>query len=68
VNEALTTYNGRLGVQSEGGEWGVYLWGKNLTDEVVVGSGSAFPFPAADITTRSPGFGRTYGVELRKRF
>ncbi|HEX6866639.1 MAG TPA: TonB-dependent receptor, partial [Caulobacteraceae bacterium] len=65
VNEALTTYNARLGVQSDGGGWGVYLWGKNLGDEVVVGSGSAFPFPAANITTRSPGFGRTYGVELR---
>ena len=68
VVDSLTTFNGRVGVQSEGGDWGLYAWGKNLTDEVVVGTGSSFPFPRAQITTRAPGFGRTYGVELRKRF
>ncbi|MBL8772098.1 MAG: TonB-dependent receptor [Phenylobacterium sp.] len=66
--EALTTINGRLGVQSQDGGWGAYLWGKNINNDKVLGSGSLFPFPRAQITTRAPGFGRTYGVELRKTF
>jgi len=66
--EAQTTLNGRLGVQSEAGGWGAYLWGKNINNDKVLGSGSLFPFPKAQITTRAPGFGRTYGIELRKAF
>lgn len=67
-NEGSTTYNGRIGLQSADDRWGVYLWGRNLTDEIAVSQGSTFPFPFAQITTRAPGFGRTYGVELRTHF
>jgi iron complex outermembrane recepter protein len=67
-NQSLTTVNVRVGLQTEDDDWGVYLWSKNLTDVVRVGGGSSFPFPRANITTRGPGFGRTYGVELRGRF
>ncbi|MBI1199271.1 MAG: TonB-dependent receptor [Phenylobacterium sp.] len=66
--EAVTTLNGRLGVQSKEGGWGAYLWGKNLNNDKVLGAGSSFPFPKAVITTRVAGFGRTYGIELRKSF
>ena len=67
-NEGATTYNARIGVQSPDDRWGVYLWGRNLTDEIAISQGSTFPFPFAQITTRAPGFGRTYGVELRANF
>lgn len=67
-NEGLTTLNARLGLQSGDDRWGVYLWGRNITDEIAVSQGQNFPFPFASITTRAPGFGRTYGVELRGNF
>ncbi|MCC6787941.1 MAG: TonB-dependent receptor, partial [Hyphomonadaceae bacterium] len=67
-NEGSTTYNARVGVQSPDDRWGIYLWGRNLTDEIAISQGSTFPFPFAQITTRAPGFGRTYGVELRANF
>lgn len=66
--ESLTALNGRLGLQSAAGGWGAYLWGKNINNDKVLGTGSAFPFPRAQITTRASGFGRTYGIELRKTF
>jgi iron complex outermembrane receptor protein len=68
MNEGLTTFNGRIGLQSEDGRYGVYFWGRNLTDEIAVRAGQLFPFPFATITTRDPGFGRTYGLELRAEF
>ncbi|HVY85449.1 MAG TPA: TonB-dependent receptor [Caulobacterales bacterium] len=68
TNEALTTFNGRFGFQTEDGRYGIYLWGRNLSDEIAVSQGQRFPFPYAQITTRSPGFGRTYGLELRANF
>lgn len=67
-NAAVTTYNARFGVQSADGHWGFYLWGRNLSDETRLGRGSYFPFPGATITTRGPGLGRTYGLELRTSF
>lgn len=67
-NEALTTVNARLGLQSADDRWGIYLWGRNITDEIAISQGQRFPFPFAQITTRTPGFGRTYGVELRANF
>jgi len=65
VNEEITTFNARAGVQDPDGHWGLYLWGRNLSDEVRVGGGNFFPFPFATIQTRGPALGRTYGVELR---
>jgi iron complex outermembrane receptor protein len=68
ISEALTTLNARAGVQASDGKWGLYAWGRNLGNEKRLGVGSSFPFPNATVTTRSPGFGRTYGLELRVNF
>ncbi|MCM8729812.1 TonB-dependent receptor [Hephaestia sp. GCM10023244] len=68
ISEGLTTINSRLGVQRADGQWGVYLWGRNLADVKRLGIGSSFPFPNATITTRNAGFGRTFGAELRVNF
>ena len=67
-NEGATTINARVGLQSADQRWGLYLWGRNITDEIAISQGSVFPFPFAQITTRTPGFGRTYGLELRGSF
>lgn len=68
TNPAVTTLNARVGLQSADNGWGIYLWGRNITDEITISQGQTFPFPFAQITTRAPGFGRTYGVELRANF
>ncbi|WP_395647639.1 TonB-dependent receptor [Terricaulis sp.] len=68
TNPAVTTLNARVGLQSADNGWGIYLWGRNITDEITISQGQTFPFPFAQITTRAPGFGRTYGVELRASF
>jgi hypothetical protein len=57
-----------MAVESDEDRWGLYLWGRNLSDEISIGGGQVFPFPASTITTRGPGFGRTYGLELRARY
>ncbi len=67
-NEGATTINARIGLQSADQRWGLYLWGRNVTDEIAISQGQVFPFPFAQITTRAPGFGRTYGLELRGSF
>ena len=63
---ASTTLNLRTGIEDPEGTWGIFLWGRNVTDEITSGGGSTFPFPASRITTRGAGLGRTYGIELRK--
>ncbi len=68
MNEGLTTINARVGFQSADRRYGIYVWGRNITDEVTVRAGQNFPFPFANITTRDPGFGETYGLELRAEF
>jgi iron complex outermembrane receptor protein len=68
MNDALTTVNGRIGVQADDRRYGFYLWGRNIFDEIAISQGQLFPFPFAQITTRAPGFGRTWGVELRAEF
>jgi iron complex outermembrane receptor protein len=68
ISKGLTTINARAGVQANNNQWGLYAWARNLTNEKRLGLGSNFPFPNATITTRSPGFGRTYGLELRVNF
>jgi iron complex outermembrane receptor protein len=64
----VTTFNGRIGVESDDERWGLYAWGRNLTDEVRLGGGQTFPFPNSTIVTRGAGLGRTYGLELRARY
>lgn len=57
-----TQLNARVGVESE--KWGLYLWGKNLTDELILGGGTK----VITVTARGVNVGRTYGLEARARF
>lgn len=68
ANEATTRINGRIGVQSAAGGWGMYLWGKNIADEITPSGGVSRALPVYSYTVRSAGLGRTWGVELRKKF
>jgi len=54
--------NARVGVQSD--RWGFYLWGKNLTDELILGGGTK----VITVTARGVNVGRTFGLEARARF
>jgi iron complex outermembrane receptor protein len=54
--------NLRTGLEDIDGKWGLYLWGRNVTDLIRPGGGEEFPF---GITTRGAGLGQTYGLELR---
>jgi len=55
-----TYLNARLGVQSDSGRWGVYLWGQNLTNKLVFSGGYA----SIPLTARAVNFPRTFGIEL----
>jgi iron complex outermembrane receptor protein len=60
--ESHTIVNARLGLEDFDGRWGVYLWGKNLTDDTVLGGGVNL---LGEIVGRSINIGRVYGLELR---
>jgi iron complex outermembrane receptor protein len=57
-----TQLNGRIGIEAD--KWGFYLWGKNLTDELILGGGTK----VITVTARGINAGRTYGLEARMRF
>lgn len=57
-----TLINARAGIEGE--NWGFYLWGKNLGDELVLSGGTK----VITVTARGINAGRTYGAELRVRF
>lgn len=65
LNESASFLNGRIGYEPNNNAWGVYLWGKNLTDEVtqLYNSRSFLGVPRS--TYSDP---LTYGVELRVNF
>lgn len=68
ANEATTRINGRIGFQSTTGGWGAYLWGKNIADEITPSGGTFRQVGIYGYTVRGADLGRTWGVELRKRF
>ena len=58
--------DGKLGVETQDEKWGVYLWGKNITDESEeesVGVQSTLGLARTQLTVP-----RSYGVELLGRF
>ena len=58
----VTQLNARVGIEAD--RWGFYLWGKNLTDELILGGGTK----VITVTARGINVGRTYGLEARMRF
>lgn len=63
--EAQTIVNGRLGLTSANDKIGVFLWGKNLTDEDYIVDGFRDFFGTIVQHQMRP---RTYGVELKYNF
>lgn len=59
---AYDLVNGRIGLRND--NYGVYLWGRNLTEEDIVGGG----VQVFSVTTRWINAPRTYGVELRYQY
>jgi len=57
--DAYDLVNTRIGLRND--NFGVYLWGRNLTDEDIIGGG----VKVFSVTTRWINLPRTYGVELR---
>ncbi|MEJ2636975.1 MAG: TonB-dependent receptor [Calditrichia bacterium] len=57
--------NGRIGFEHKSKTWGLFVWGKNLTDELYMLERSVLPVgtPYAYY-----GIGRTYGVQIEYRF
>ena len=87
--EALVTedsydiFNARIGYVSTEGDWDVFLWAKNLTDERykvyrranpiirvfgLEASGSGLAFPGSETAQAIAGMPRTYGATFIKRF
>lgn len=60
--DAYTIFNARVGVEAADGRWGVYGWGRNLSDETVLGGGVTVL--GGLYLTRSINVGRTYGLEF----
>jgi iron complex outermembrane recepter protein len=58
-----TYVNARLGVESDDGVWGFYLWGRNLTDAFVLSGG----YISLPLTARAVNLPRTFGFELSWR-
>ncbi|HEX7035387.1 MAG TPA: TonB-dependent receptor [Pseudomonadales bacterium] len=61
-----TIYNARLGLQAADERWGVYAWGRNLSDKTVLGGGVTVL--GGLYLTRTINFGRSYGIEFNVRF
>ena len=65
-NESFAIFNGRVGLGSPEGSWGIELWGRNLTDEFYhVGGFIATLQNTAVVYPNEPS---TYGVTLRARY
>lgn len=66
LSPELTLVSGRIGLEAAD-NWGVYLWGDNITDERVITGAirPALPFAAEYFTLNTP---RTWGIEIRAQF
>ncbi|HHL42960.1 MAG TPA: TonB-dependent receptor [Hellea balneolensis] len=63
--QALTQLSGRIGIETDDGGMGAYIWGRNLTDEDVFIDDFRDFFGTI---VHHPNMPRTYGVEFVKRF
>ncbi len=63
--DAYTLINGRIGLIDGQGDWEVYLWGRNLTDEDQFVDSIRDFFGSLGVTPQAP---RTYGIEASYNF
>jgi len=63
--EANTLLHGRIGLMGSDGDWEVYLWGRNLTDEDQFTNSTREFFGARQFVPQTP---RTYGIEVVYNF
>ena len=66
MTRAHTEVNARVAYVPNDANWSVALWGRNLTDEMIVTGG--FDISALGIGVIYPGLPRSYGVEFKYRF
>lgn len=64
AQEEVTLWNARIGLERTDERYGLFLWGRNLTDETILGTGT----DVITITTRSINRGLEWGVELSYDF
>jgi len=57
--------DGKVGYESFDGSLGIYLWGKNLTDELYMLTRAVFPLP---VKYAWYGIPRTFGIQVRYSF
>jgi iron complex outermembrane receptor protein len=63
--KAYTLIDGKVGYESFNGSLGIYLWGKNLTDELYMLTRAIFPLP---VKYAWYGIPRTFGIQVRYSF
>jgi len=57
--------DGKVGYESFNGSLGIYLWGKNLTDELYMLTRAIFPLP---VKYAWYGIPRTFGIQVTYSF
>jgi iron complex outermembrane receptor protein len=67
AQEAFTLVGGQLGLRSLAGDWDLYLWGSNLTDQGFSNIIFSSVFQAGSFSDNI-GDPRMYGITMRKRF
>ncbi len=63
--EPFMIINARVGIETDDGNYGAYLWGRNLGDRTVLGGGVTVI--GGLYTSRTINIDRTYGIELRAK-
>ena len=63
--EGYELINGKIGYESVNGSLGIYLWGKNLTDELYMLTRARFPLPVKYAWYGMP---RTFGIQVTYSF
>jgi len=63
--KAYNLIDGKIGYESFDGALGIYLWGKNLTDELYMLTRAIFPLP---VKYAWYGIPRTFGIQVKYSF
>lgn len=66
AQKPVDIFNARIGVDTD--SWGVYLWGKNLTNEKYYSDFNPREFSGTDVDLGFRGQPRSYGIEARYKF